>query len=155
MLTATPPGLSLVTVIDVEVGPIQDLGLMPHGRRRIIPILGGRARGARLEATVLPGGADWQIVRGDGVIELVAHYALKTHDGVEISVVNRGLRHAPTDVMVRLARGESVDPLLVYCRAVPTFEAPDGPYGWMNSRVFLSSVARFPDRVQVTVYEVL
>ncbi len=150
-----PPGLSPVSVIDVDVGPIQDLGVMPLGRRRIIPILGGTARGPRLTASVLPGGADWQIVRGDGVIELVAHYALRTHDGVEISVVNRGIRSAPTDVMARLTKGESVDPTLVYCRAVPTFEAPAGAYAWMNRSVFLSSVARFPDRVQVTVFEVL
>jgi hypothetical protein len=58
------------------------------------------------------------------------------------------------EVMARLAKGEIVDPALVYCRAIPTFEAPAGSYDWMNRSVFLSSVARFPDRVQVTVYEV-
>ena len=155
MPTALPPTLTHVTTIDVDVGPIQDLGQMPLGRRRIIPILGGSAKGPRLTATVVPGGADWQIVRGDGVIELVAHYSLATHDGVAISVVNRGIRHAPPEVMARLARGEPVDPAAVYCRAVPTFEAPAGPYAWMNNRLFLSSVARFPDRVQVSVFEVL
>jgi hypothetical protein len=154
MTADEPPRLAEITTIDVSVGAIQDLGPMPLGRRRIIPILGGSARGPRLTATVDPGGADWQIVRTDGVIELVAHYALKTSDGVSISVVNRGVRHAEPDVMARLARGERVDPALVYCRAVPTFEAPAGPYDWMNRRLFLSSVARFPDRVQVRVYEV-
>jgi Protein of unknown function (DUF3237) len=154
MPNTAPPGLKPVTTIDVQVGPIQDLGVMPLGRRRIIPILGGTAQGPRLMGTVVPGGADWQVVRGDGVIELVAHYALKTHDGVAITVVNRGLRHAAPEVMARLAKGEIVDPALVYCRAIPTFEAPDGAYAWMNRSVFLSSVARFPDRVQVTVFEV-
>src|SRR5262245_55032265 len=88
--------------IAVSVGPIRDLGPTPHGRRRIIEILGGRVRGERLAAEVVPGGADWQYVRADGVVELEARYSIRTSDGTEIAVVNRGLRRAPADVMERL-----------------------------------------------------
>jgi hypothetical protein len=41
---------------------------------------------------VIPGGADWQVVRDDGVGELVARYSIRTGDGTEITVVNRGIR---------------------------------------------------------------
>jgi hypothetical protein len=149
------PQLSHVCDIDVDVGPIRDLGATPHGRRRIVPILGGRVTGPRLEAEVLAGGADWQYVRGDGVIELEARYAVRTREGTEIAVINRGLRRAPPDVLERMTRGEAVDPALVYFRTVPTFEAPAGPYVWLNRSVFVATAARLPDRVQIRVFELL
>ena len=141
--------------IEAEVGPTRDLGAMPHGRRRIVPILGGTVKGPRLQAEVLPGGADWQYVRGDGIVELVARYSIRTRDGVEIAVTNRGLRRAAPEVMAHMARGEAVDPALVYCRTTPQFEAPAGPYEWLNASVFLSSAVRLPDKVQIVVFEVL
>jgi hypothetical protein len=139
--------------IEAEVGPVRDLGAMPHGRRRIVPILGGTVRGPRLEARVLPGGADWQYVRGDGVVELVARYSILTADGAEVAVTNRGLRRAAPEVLERMARGEAADPALVYCRTTPLFEAPAGPYDWLNCSVFVASAERLPDRVRVAVYE--
>jgi len=141
--------------IEAEVGPMRDLGAVPHGRRRIVPILGGSVKGARLQAQVLPGGADWQYVRGDGIVELVARYSILTADGVEIAVTNRGLRRALPETMARMARGEAVDPALVYCRTTPQFEAPAGPYEWLNGSVFVGNAVRLPDKVLIAVHEVL
>ena len=149
------PELRHLCDIGVDVGPIRDLGPTPHGRRRIIDIRGGTVKGARLDATIVPGGADWQYVRGDGVLELEARYSIRTGDGVEIAVVNRGLRRAEPAVMERLSRGEAVDPALVYFRTVPVFEAPAGAYDWLNRSVFLATAQRHPDKVQITVFEVL
>jgi hypothetical protein len=140
--------------IEAEVGPMRDLGPTPHGRRRIVPILGGTVKGPRLEGAILPGGADWQYVRGDCVVELVARYSILTGDGVEIAITNSGLRRASAEVMERLSRGETVDPALVYCRAVPVFEAPAGAYEWLNASVFVCSAVRLPDKVQIEVFEV-
>jgi hypothetical protein len=154
MQSQSGPGLAHVCDIDVDVGPIRDLGEMPHGRRRIVDILGGRVTGPRLQGEVVPGGADWQYVRGDGVLELVARYAIRAPDGAEIAVTNRGIRRAAPEIMAALSRGEQVDPALVYCRTVPTFEAPAGPHRWLNGSVFLATAARLPDRVQVRVFEV-
>jgi len=149
------PTLQYICDIDVDVGPIRDLGPVPYGRRRIVEIRGGSVRGERLTAEIVPGGADWQYVRGDGVVELVARYSIRTDDGTEIAVTNRGLRRAPPEVMERMARGEAVDPALVYFRTVPTFEAPAGAYGWLNRSVFLATAARLPDKVQIRVFEML
>ena len=130
-------------------------GATPHGRRRIIPILGGTVTGARLEAEIVPGGADWQYVRGDGVVELEARYSIRTRDGVEIAVTNRGLRRASPEVMERLSRGETVDPALVYFRTVPVFEAPAGPYDWLNRSVFVGDGRAPPGQGADPVFEVL
>src|SRR5689334_17613524 len=113
------PALRHVCDIDVSVGPIRDLGATPHGRRRIIPILNGTVKGARLQGEVIPGGADWQHVRADAVLELEARYSIRTADGTEIAVTNRGLRRAPAEIMDRLSRGEPVDPAQVYFRTAP------------------------------------
>ena len=149
------PELTHLCDIHVDVGPIRDLGPTPHGRRRIVEILGGTVRGRRLEAAIVPGGADWQYVRADGVTELEARYSMRTRDGVEIAIINRGLRRAPPEIMERLSRGEPVDPALVYFRAVPVFEAPTGPYEWLNRSLFVATAARLPAKVQVTVFEIV
>jgi hypothetical protein len=149
------PQLSQVCLIEAIVADMRDLGATPRGRRRIVPIVGGTVRGPRLEAEILPGGADWQQVRSDGIVELVARYSILTKDGVEIAIVNRGLRRAAPDVMARMARGEAVDPALVYCRTTPQFEAPAGPYNWLNRSVFVANAERLPDKVRIEVFEVL
>ena len=155
MWQPSAPELRHVCDIAVDVGPIRDLGPIPYGRRRIIAILGGTVTGPRLAAEIVPGGADWQIVRADGVVELEARYSIRTKDGVEIAVLNRGLRRASPDIMERLSRGEAVDPALVYCRTVPAFEAPSGPYDWLNRSIFLGLAARLPDKVRLRVFEVV
>jgi hypothetical protein len=149
------PSLRHVCDIEVSVGPMRDLGPTPHGRRRIIGILSGTVSGERLAGEVVPGGADWQYVRTDGVVELEARYSIRTKDGIEIAVTNRGLRRAPSEIMQRLSRGEAVDPALVYFRTAPVFEAPAGPHDWLNRSVFVATAARFPDKVQIRVFEVL
>jgi hypothetical protein len=65
--------------IDVVVHPMADLGAFPLGGRRTIAFDGGTFEGRDgLRGTIAPGGVDWQIVRGDGVIEIDAHYLLVT-----------------------------------------------------------------------------
>lgn len=149
------PELRHACDIEADVGPIRDLGATPHGRRRIVPILGGTVRGPRLEGEIVPGGADWQYVRSDGVVELVARYSITTKDGTEIAITNQGLRRTSPEVMERMSRGEAVDPSLVYCRTALQFEAPAGPFEWLNRSLFVCTVTRLPDKVQIRVFEVL
>ena len=51
----------------LDVGGMQPIGATPSGNRRIGLVAGGTFEGARLRGKVLPGGADWIIVRPDGV----------------------------------------------------------------------------------------
>ena len=97
------PSLEFLYTSRVEVETPLMLGQTPHGERRIINITGGSFTGPKLSGRILPGGADWQIIRQDGVTEVVAHYTLETLEGALIYVYNRGLRHGPPEVMGRLA----------------------------------------------------
>jgi hypothetical protein len=132
----------------------QELGDTPQGRRRIIAITGGRFSGERLSGRVLPGGADWQLVRPDGVADLDARYTLETSDGALIYVRNRGYRHGPADILKRLASGESVDPGLYYMRTTPRFETGDARYAWLNRIICVASGARRRAAVDLDVFEV-
>jgi len=139
---------------DISVAPAQELGDTPQGRRRIIPITGGTFKGARLSGRVLPGGADWQIIRPDGVADLEARYTMETADGALIYVQNVGYRDGPPEVIRRLAAGESVDPSLYYMRTTPRFETADKRYDWLNRIVCVASGARRPASVELEVFEV-
>ncbi len=133
---------------------MQELGATPLGRRRIIPITGGRFWGARLSGRVLPGGADWQVIRPDGVADLDARYTLETGDGALIYVRNKGYRHGPEDVIRRLAAGEAVDPKLYYMRTTPWFETGDARYAWLNRIVCVGTGARLQAAVELEFFEV-
>lgn len=139
---------------EITLAPPQELGETPQGRRRIIGITGGRFSGERLSGRVLPGGADWQLVRADGVADLDARYTLETDDGALIYVRNRGYRHGPAEVMRRLAAGEAVDPALYYMRTTPRFETGDARYAWLNRMVCVATASRLPQAVHLEVYEV-
>jgi hypothetical protein len=139
---------------EITLAEAQELGDTPVGRRRIIPITGGRFTGERLAGRVLPGGADWQVVRPDGVADLDARYTLETADGALIYVRNKGYRHGPAAVLERLRAGEVVDPALYYMRTTPRFETGDARYAWLNAMVCVATGARRAASVQLEVYEV-
>jgi hypothetical protein len=149
------PGLSFVFQLDVQLAQVQELGMVDGVRRRIIPIIGGRVHGPRLQGDVLPGGADWQGVRpGDGLTRLHARYWLKAADGAVIGVENHGIRRAEAPVMQRLLAGEIVSPHDYYFRATPSFEVGEGPHRWLNESLFICVGARMPDKAIVRVYAV-
>ncbi|NLD35337.1 MAG: DUF3237 family protein [Desulfatiglans sp.] len=57
---------------NVTIGGLLNFGKSKYGERRIIPITGGKFKGPDIEGEVLPGGADWQLTRPDGDVELYA-----------------------------------------------------------------------------------
>ena len=139
---------------EISLAPPQELGGTPQGRRRIINITGGSFRGARLSGRVLPGGADWQVIRADGVADLDARYTLETSDGALIYVRNHGYRHGPADVLKKLAAGEDVDPSLYYMRTSPLFETGDPRYAWLNRLICVGTGARRKSSVELEVFEI-
>lgn len=82
-----------IFTIDVLLGPAVDVGETPSGYRRVVPIVGGRVSEG-MDGTVLPGGADWNVVRPDASMELWARYELQLSDGVVVSVVNTAIHAA-------------------------------------------------------------
>ncbi len=149
-----PPALLLLGDLTAEVGAPIDVGEGPHGRRRIIPILGGTFKGARVSGRVLGGANDYQIIRRDGVLELQARYVIETAEKELIYVENTGMRDGPPDLLAAQARGELVDPGQIYFRAIPRFETAAKDYLWLTRRIFISAGARYPDRVVIRFFEV-
>jgi hypothetical protein len=146
------PALTFAFELRAQVGAPLEIGEVPHGRRRIVEILGGTVKGPAFSAKVLPGGADWQLIQPDGFSELDTRYTLETEQGQRVYVQNAGIRHAPPDVMQKLLAGEIVDPKLVYFRTVPKFETAAPELQWLARSVFVGIGERFPTEVVVRFY---
>ncbi len=153
-MSIAAPTLEFFAELSVHVGVPQDVGATLHGQRRLIPILGGEARGAGWTARVLPGGADYQLIVSPRLAELDARYVLETDAGDLIYVQNRALRAATPDVTARLLRGEPVDPAQVYFRCSPSFETASPALGWITERLFIGSGVRRPERVEMQFFAV-
>jgi hypothetical protein len=149
------PSLQRVADLSVNVGAPIVIGETPEGLRRVVPILGGTVTGSRLNGVVLGGGADFQMFRSDGVTIVEARYVIRSSEGVLILVNNAGLRHGPPEAMARLARGEAVDPALIYFRTAFRFETEHADYRWLMRSLFIGAGARHPDRVDIGVFEAL
>jgi hypothetical protein len=141
--------------ITAQVGAVTTAGDIGHGVRRIIPIVGGEVKGEKVNGWVLAGGADFQIIRPNELIELEAKYAFETDDGATVYVENKGIRFGPVELLEKLKRGEPVDPALIYFRTVPKFETGAAKYRWLMEHIFVASAARHPDRVVIDVFQVL
>jgi len=123
----------------VEIAPLVSLGDSPLGERRIVPITGGRFQGPRLRGTVLPGGADRQLVRKDGIRRLDALYEMKTDDGAILTVRNQ--------VTIDPGRDGAPD----YRFSTIDVTAPEGPHAWLNRLVLVGTLASLRPRQEAVL----
>lgn len=143
-------GASIAVATPQLFGPTPQAG----GERRIINITGGEFEGPDLKGRVLEGGADWQVIRQDGVAQLEARFTMQTDDGALLYVRNFGYRHGSPEVIARLFSGEVVDPAEYYFRMTPLIETGDARYAWLNSLILVGSGMRTRERVIYDVYAV-
>ena len=122
------PGLELVMTLRVEIAAPLDVGAVGSGVRRVIPITGGTFEGPAIRGAVLPGGADWNLTRPDGVAEIWARYTLRTDDGALIAIINAGL-------VVTQADGSH------HAQTVPQFEVAGEQYAWLRRNIFVGTLA--------------
>ncbi|WP_437505869.1 DUF3237 domain-containing protein [Sorangium sp. So ce1099] len=118
--TATGARGSTVFTESVTLGSSLSVGASKRGTRNIIPITGGTVTGGMLlsglSGSVLPGGADYQLIGSNTVLD--ARYALSSNDGEVIVVRNCG----------------------PFGALVPVFETrADGPYAILNTKAYVSS----------------
>ena len=128
------PQLEYVVELKVKCEGAYQVGQTSHGNRFIIPIVGGTFEGPRMKGTILPGGADYQLQdNAHGRTEVEAIYSIKTDDGVNIHVRNKGL--------ICTGKDENGNPQF-YFRTTPQFEAPfDSKYAWLNNAIFVCQPA--------------
>jgi hypothetical protein len=149
--------LTVLVAAPVEAGNVS--GLNSHGKRRIIPITGGSIKGPLLNGKVLPGGADFQLIVSNTSSNLDARYIIELSGpdfaGEHVYVQNRALRRGSAEDIAKLVRNEAVDPAAIYFRGVPTFEVSSPALGWLTESIFFTTGARFPDRVEMSLYRVV
>ena len=153
-MNVAAPTLEFVFEIRAQVGAVLRGGAGRLGERLHIPITGGTVSGPRLSGRVVPGGSDWLLARPDGASVIDAHYTIVADDGTPIYVRNRGLRVSSADVLARLQQGQPVADDEMYFRSAPSFDAPDGPHGWLADHLFVACLARAGEVVRVQVFVV-
>lgn len=138
-----PPVSVLVYEAIVDIGPPEGLGDGPLGARWIVHIRGGSFQGPRLKGRVLPGGADRQLLRLDGVRLLDALYEMQADDGAVLTVRNR------VKVVERPGSARQAFSHL-------DITAPAGPHAWLNDAVLVGTVHKlYPERqaVRINVFQ--
>ena len=147
-----PPALLPMTQIRCEVDALVSLGAAPAGERRYVPLGGGTARGPELNGELVAGGVDWQLARADGVLEIAAHYVIRTEDGALVEVRSDGLRHGPAEVMQRLARGEAVPREAYFFRTLMRFTTGAPSWAHLNKVMAIAVGQREARAVLLDVY---
>jgi hypothetical protein len=147
------PRLVPVFRLDADLAAPLDLGPLPAGRRRIVPLTAGTVTGPAVTGRLLPGSsADWQTVLADGTALGDIRYTLATDDGGLLDVRSRSIRHGDAAVLARLARGEPVDPDEYVFRAATRIETAAEGLAWMNKGVFVTVGARRAGGVTYDTY---
>lgn len=124
------PTLEYVMQLNVSLGEAYQVGATSFGFRNVIPITGGTFEGPKLKGTILPGGADWQLMDNEtGRTNIEAIYSIMTDDGAYIHIRNNGI--------IASGQDENGNPTF-YFRCAPKFEAPaDSKYAWLNNSLFV------------------
>jgi hypothetical protein len=146
------PQLEFLTRFTVDlVAPVWELGETNDlGKRRIIPITGGRFEGPLLNGEILNNGADWQVVTADGLAIIDTRYLLKADDNSLVYLQTKGYRYGPPDVMAEVAKGNPVDPNKYFFRLYMTFETSSEKYGWLNRAMAVGYAMRLGKRSSMT-----
>ncbi|MDX2376460.1 DUF3237 domain-containing protein [Microbacterium sp. LRZ72] len=154
-MAPTPPIPALEPAFDVEarLGPLEDHGMTRAGHRRVIPVAGGTITG-QIEGTLLAGGADWQVVRADGSIEINGHYSARTNEGELLLIHSVGVRSGAPAVLEALLHGEQVDPSEYYFRTAVTIETSASRLREFEASLYVTSCVREADAVRYTAYRV-
>jgi hypothetical protein len=146
---------SLLMILEVTLDPPRRIGAVPLGTRVTVPIATGSFEGPRLRGRVLPGGADWTLLRSDGVLELDLRVTLETDDGALVRMTSFGFRHGPPGVLAALARGELVDPSTYYFRTTLRFETGATKYAFLNGLLAVGSGDRRASGPIYTIHELV
>ncbi len=151
--TPAPPALVYMTQVRCDVGPVVSLGgPAKHGERRYVALGGGSVVGPELNGSLVEGGVDWQVQRADGVLDIAAHYVIRSRDGALIEVQSDGIRHASPEVMARLLRGEPVERDEYFFRTLMRFTTGAPAWLHLNKVMAIAAGQRAARQVVLDVY---
>ena len=152
-IPAPVPALEYAFTVDATLGPLQDHGHTRAGHRRVVPVASGRISGL-FDAEIVPGGADWQLVRPDGAVEIDTRYTARTPAGEYVHFRTSGVRSGPPQILEALLRGEPADPSEYYFRVAVYLETSAPRLAALQQSIFVASAIREADRVYYAAYRV-
>lgn len=147
------PGLEAAFDVEARLGALEDHGVTRAGHRRVVPIVGGRVTGL-FDAEIRSGGADWQVIRPDGAIEIDTRYSARTAGGGHVYIRTFGVRSGRPEILAALQRGEPVEPSDYYFRLAVRLETSVPELAALEQSIFVASAVREADRVRYTAYRV-
>jgi hypothetical protein len=141
MSDPAPPDLEFVAAIQIPLTqkPVGS-GRSARGTRQLIPFSSGTVTGPALTGRVLPGGADVQLIRSDGIAEIDARYLIETERGARVFVRNSGIARSGAGGL--------------YFRTSPTFETDAPELQWLMQHVFVGTGAVSATGVELRWYRV-
>jgi hypothetical protein len=135
-----PESGTLAFEAQMNLDQIYDVGKTQYGQRKVFVVKDGTVTGAKIQASVMPGGLDFQLTLSNGVIEIEQVMVLRTSDGSYIYLRNAGTGLNDKDV-----------------RVVMDFEAPNSSFaGWLNTGNYVArrTVDLTAKTLKMSVYEV-
>ena len=125
---------------EMKLGQIYDVGKTQYGQRQVLVVQDGTVTGDKIQASVMPGGLDFQLTVSNGVIEIEQVLVFSTSDGRFIYLRNAGTGANDKDV-----------------RVVMDCEAPNNSSSaWLNTGKYVArrTVDTEAKTLKMTVYDV-
>jgi hypothetical protein len=133
----TSPAIQLLFILTAKTTLVRAIAGTPLGDRNVFEIEGGTFEGPRLTGRVPATGGDWTIRTAMGS-QLNVRLLLETHDGVTIVFQYTG-RASMKDGKPNI-------------EVAGSFEAPQGPYAWLNDVQTFGQGTALPDGVRYHFY---
>lgn len=152
------PMLAHLFTLSAGLGGSDDTGEGSLGRRIRDSVGEGTFAGRRMRGELLPGSADWRLIRHDVTSVIDARVMLRTDDGALIYMSYGGRVVVPPDMLAQVrdpARRHLLDPAAYYFRTTPTFETGAEPYRWLNNIVCIGTGRLTTRGVDYEIFEVL
>jgi hypothetical protein len=121
--------------ITAYLKPPPTLASISRGERKAVYTIGGRIQGPQIQAKILSGGADWFLLRPDGVGELAVRVLAHLEDRTVLSITCSGYFVASEDVWARIFARETVASSEYSYRVALRFETRHERYSWLTSTV--------------------
>ena len=133
-----PAAIELLLVLTVQTVLVRVVTGAPLGDRTVFDIEGGSFTGPRLSGRIPATGGDWLTRTATGS-RLDVRLLLETHDGATILFQYTGRACLAADGQPRI-------------EVTGTFEAPQGPYAWLNDVQAFGQGVRIPEGVRYYFY---
>jgi hypothetical protein len=143
--------LEFVARIEGRLDPAtQIIGPTAEGLRANFPIVGGTLEGPNLKGTILPGGADFFVLRTDGVGQIDVRATARTDDGAVIYITYTGVSDLGEDGYENYLKMKMPERLRLHI--APRAHTAHPKYAWLN-RVQLIGIGETAPGSNVVTYD--